>query len=760
MTRHLLAFAGLAASAAFFVSAAHAAPELPGFYWPGGARQDSTFNAPGTSINGMRIDAFGALIDKINSDLAEAEILAQAAIPKAQIDVANGVAGLDANGNVTANLLSVASTTQTVYTAPDGTLVTLPLSVLAGLSAMNFSPTVGAESVVMGGLPDAAGTVGHQALTLVGRPYSNYNAGCTLCVFSTADNIHEGGGMAGLSGMDPVGGAYSVSHGDMAAAGFYQYDEFSDARVLAQAASFTATTVTLATPMTIEQMAQLHPRMYIATNVVNTAVSATNANGTPQENTYWGYIKSWTANTITVYGWGVPNAGSLADGDGQIPDISKLDTTKATYTVPMVFIGIPAKIWSKNTVVHMDGNKIYGANATARANSYVREEEDFLAQNFTKPNSFTYQGPTVSYNCSNCDANAASPDSYGYLINGGGLPRAYVAQVRPHALEYAGFSTYIPGTGAPETKGTNHIMYDFASIVDTNNTLHFGAQSYKNSDTSNSYTNWEVRLGLNVDGTRTQDTLSGGTQFAQLAFNYNGAPGNLCILMGGTTPGLCQNGDGSLEAHTAMTFDSDLVANGRLNASLLTTGGANVDSTTGAATGNGTAYLWNKITPGQGDTEIVNINPSVVGGYSFYDTVSGNVPAASDLLFSVSKQKGFDATGNIRSDLNVYTGAGHGFDIVPADTSKPNIELTNSDGQTAIMTNYQGGALLQKLGDVSSDATRPLAAIKAGTYAVSTRMWCANCLNAGQAAGSGTGRWIFLDSAKTWRSDDGVVAAD
>lgn len=160
--------------------------------------------------------------------------------------------------------------------------------------------------------------------------------------------------------------------------------------------------------------------MYIATNVVNTAVSATNANGTPQENTYWGYIKSWTANTITVYGWGVPNAGSLADGDGQIPDISKLDTTKATYTVPMVFIGIPAKIWSKNTVVHMDGNKIYGANATARANSYVREEEDFLAQNFTKPNSFTYQGPTVSYNCSNCDANAASPDSYGYLINGGG----------------------------------------------------------------------------------------------------------------------------------------------------------------------------------------------------------------------------------------------------------------------------------------------------------------------------------------------------
>lgn len=490
-----------------------------------------------------------------------------------RIGANSGVAGLNSSGYLTSPINTPISQTYSEYTAPDGTIITLPQGNYSGQSVYNSFFILGAESASLGGQTDAAGNPVHQQLSIVGMPFGNYNAGCTLCIFSTSSAFNGGGAQAGLSGADFHGGAGAISGGDAAMAGFYQYDENFSARVTAQATAFTATTVTLKTALTNEQMATLHNGMYIATNVIDTSVATTNTiNGTPNENAYWGFIKSWTANTITVYGWAVLGAGNSTSG--QIPDVSNLDTTKSTYTVPMVFIGVPGKIWSKNTYVVFDGDKIYGSNATTRANAYEREELDFRGTNFTNANSFTYHGWTTSYQCIPCSATAAGKDSYAYMVNGPGLPRAYVAQLYGDGLEYSGYSTWLPGNGSPDsTQGSNHIMYDFASSLTTNNTLHFGAKVFKDLAATTTWQDYSIRLGMNVDGTRTKDVYSGGSEMAYIVWNYNGGPGTLCILSTNSTVGLCQNNNGVIESHLAATFDTTVSVAGTLTAANSTTTG-------------------------------------------------------------------------------------------------------------------------------------------------------------------------------------------
>ena len=57
-------------------------------------------------------------------------------------------------------------------------------------------------------------------------------------------------------------------------------------------------------------------------------------------------------------------------------------------------------------------------------------------------------------------------------------------------------------------------------------------------------------------------------------------------------------------------------------------------------------------------------------------------------------------------------------------------------------------------------STNTLSSIKSGTYTEGTRLWCHDCRAAGQGSSAGTGRWIYLDSARTWRTDDSVEAVN
>lgn len=60
----------------------------------------------------------------------------------------------------------------------------------------------------------------------------------------------------------------------------------------------------------------------------------------------------------------------------------------------------------------------------------------------------------------------------------------------------------------------------------------------------------------------------------------------------------------------------------------------------------------------------------------------------------------------------------------------------------------------------TSNHHQMLSQIMATRHAEGDRLWCHNCLNHAQAHGLGTGRWIYLDGASVWRSDDGWPAKD
>lgn len=590
----------------------------------------------------------------------------------------------------------------------NGTVVSAPVADFGDGDNTLFNSyfVAGQESVSLGGQKDTQGNVAHTQLNVLGYPYGNYQAGCTLCVFSTADGLSGAGGQAALSGLDYHLGAYAVAHGDAAEAGFYQFDDNSPARITAEATSFTDTTVTLKTPLTTAQMALLHNGMYIATNVIDPTQPTVEDTGLPHENAYWGFVNSWTSTTITVYGWAVLVSGS--ETAGQVPDITHLDTTKSTYTVPMVFIGAPGKVWSKNTYVNFDGSRVYGSSATSRANQYEREEMDFRATNFSNPNSFSYHGWTTSFQCIPCDSKAATPESYAYLVNGPGLPRAFVAQLYGDGLEFSGYNTWIPGDQAPPAAvGSNHIMWDFKTTLPSNNVVHLDARTVHDQSDTSSWGNYSIRLGMNVDGTRAKDVYSGGTDMAWLAWNYQGQVGSWCILSNGTTLGLCQLSEGNLEVHTATAFDADVTAKTHFYLN-----GGSIDSSL-KVTDQGTVSMWNTVDEGAAMTEYVNIDPGTTGGFSWYDKTTGSTVSGADRIMHVNNAGLFIDKGKVGS--TVYA---------------------------------------------TQDINTTLTTIRTGNYSAGDRVYCGDCTNANQASGEGTGRWIFLDNKLNWRSDDGVIATE
>jgi hypothetical protein len=584
-------------------------------------------------------------------------------ITQSMINVAGGIAGLDNAANMTAPVLSPAIATSAQYIAPGATAAfTLPMDKLVPDSHSMF--TLGQETAQFGGLYDAGGTPIHRAVTVIGQPYGNYNAGCTLCIFSTSAGDGGGGGQAGISGTDYRAGASAVSQSDFAAVGFYHFDENWSARVTAQVASFAAGTATLATPMTAEQMATLHAGMYVATNVINPGDPTTGSSGLLRISSYHGYLKSWDAGHLYVYDWAVPGDGNSASG--QVPDVANLDSTITTYTVPMVWVGVPDKHFAENEYMVADGSHVLGNTATSIANAFEREEFDFRASNWSKAHSVSFHGWTTSFECDSCVTNAMDEGSYAYLVNGPMLPLAYRAQLYGDAVEYSGYSTMLGSNGAPEIvnsdgsttnasasvpAGTNHVMASFASSLPSNNTLNFSVLSNKEQTTSGTWVDYGIRMGLNIDGNRNRQTgLTGGTMMGALAFNYPGHLSGVCTMGGNVNLGLCTEGDGTSDFAKDVTFNGSAhVASGILENGAPSWTPAS-GSTPAGVSGQGTVHLWNQIAGGAARTEIVNVDPTNgAGGFAFYNINSNSSVSGASPLLSLLQNAG--ATFNVHATL-------------------------------------------------------------------------------------------------------------
>lgn len=87
------------------------------------------------------------------------------------------------------------------------------------------------------------------------------------------------------------------------------------------------------------------------------------------------------------------------------------------------------------------------------------------------------------------------------------------------------------------------------------------------------------------------------------------------------------------------------------------------------------------------------------------------------------------------------------------------IVLFDSDKHTPIAYDARNGSWMS-MTTIPYNAAATLSTIKSQTHSEGEKVWCHDCRSPGQAAGAGTGRWIVLDSASTWRTEDGIVAAN
>lgn len=87
------------------------------------------------------------------------------------------------------------------------------------------------------------------------------------------------------------------------------------------------------------------------------------------------------------------------------------------------------------------------------------------------------------------------------------------------------------------------------------------------------------------------------------------------------------------------------------------------------------------------------------------------------------------------------------------------VVLFDSDKHTPIAYDARNGTWMS-MSTIPYNAALTLAAIEAQTHTEGEKIWCHDCRAPSQATGAGTGRWIYKDSAGTWRTEDGLEATD
>ncbi|MFT8716122.1 hypothetical protein [Gluconobacter potus] len=628
-------------------------------------------------------------IDANATAAATAQTTASAAIPKTQIGIANGVAGLDADGNVTANLL------------PDKLIAGTDAfaNYLSDTFSGGFDPARGYEADLIGGWRQYAdGTYMPRQVLQQTDPYGPYSAGCGYAlnmlgsVYTSRNPISE---------QPPEGGAASiVAMGGFDTAAHCILFGNQQARLVLPVASYTATSIVLQAPLTASQAAQIHPSMYVTTNSPNPALSLTNTAGTlPKRNLYAAVVKTAPAagdTTIAVWGWDVPSWGT--GFAGQVPQTTTLDTVWSKYTSPVVFIGggAASSAFANNWHSTVDARDLIpSATNKSLIHQFTGMEVDGpYVQNGTAPNnSIFYQG--ISMNAGNQPA-ALTVDSYEFLF-GGNIPQHILFDGGAGNWLINGDNIYVPSlkNQSLTAQNTAQLYQEWDQWIGGANRMRFLLwNSFGNPTASQGWEQAVPHFGPTVDGDPVTEGDPGGSKQGDIEWNVGGNYGSISLCGFATACALRVNGDGTVNI-------SGAVSAGAINSSSLTS--------TGAVSGKSLAAT----------ADVSGATVTATGKISGGSVSTTGVVSAGSISTSGAAQFGGDIT----------TGAGG---------------MLHSEGADSIDT---GRILLSITSSTSS-------------FEESARLWCRDCLNSGQASGAGTGRWVFKDSAGTWRSDDGVVAAN
>lgn len=333
-------------------------------------------------------------------------------VQQQSIGIANGVAGLDASGNLNSPVNS--PSVDTVLPLVDNTVRSFrgfanPNNE-GNWNAGSAMTLVGGSSMSLAHNPyqSQGGAAWTQSEAVYGRMDGPYNFGFGLGLFDEPEVY--GSQPAAISGDDFRGGNVPSQDAVM----LYQNPTNKTANLIMPVSSYTATTVTLSIALTQQELLEAHPGAWITTNSLASGDQSSKDN-TYHINTYTGVIRSVSgdARTVTVYGWSIPG------GSKGTPGMTNLETYYFYgYSTPTVFIGAPTKMFGANVYMSYDGAKTGGNGrpATSLIHSLEWNEVDMNISNEKRPNSVSMHGLTLT---PLGNTSALTRESYDLTLAGG-----------------------------------------------------------------------------------------------------------------------------------------------------------------------------------------------------------------------------------------------------------------------------------------------------------------------------------------------------
>ena len=113
------------------------------------------------------------------------------------------------------------------------------------------------------------------------------------------------------------------------------------------------------------------------------------------------------------------------------------------------------------------------------------------------------------------------------------------------------------------------------------------------------------------------------------------------------------------------------------------------------------------------------------------------------------------------SDLNHNTlGYNSNYQELVYSVNNQNMFIITDAGQFYGKFNIENTGYL-KTASIRPEVTPSLTTIQGATTCVTgERVYCSDCRAPGESIGSGTGRWIYLNSKSVWKTEDGLNASN
>ncbi|QNT77967.1 hypothetical protein [Entomobacter blattae] len=616
----------------------------------------------------------------------------------------------------------------------------------------------GKEQNFIGGFDKKNGLKASQSLYISGRPYSGYHMGCTLCVVTTEDPFSQGGGQPAIS--QTLSGIPSDMYGSgVDQVGFFEYINNTAARIIADVDHYENDRVVFKTPLTQDQMSQIHPFMIIQTNTLAPNISEKSKEGElPSLRNYSGYVSNAsdaiTQNYIKVMNWFVVGE---KDTFGKVPDAGNKDALErwySNYGKPVVFIGQPTKSFGRNLVMKYKGG---GTNAKSLIHSFEGEELDMMISDEYRPHSISMHGMTIgaiSYTNSLEGTDIFTNDSWDLKLAG---------EVPEHLLIDEGStnnvinsnSLYVHSFEGVAGKGKsigNHLLsqkrigWEYDQFSDKSDQTGAGNRfrlvNYLSKDTAaNNWSGTSMHLSLLIDG--NESDIESGVNEGEIIWNQQGQNNGGISLCGGSgVCGLVEKYDGSiilnstyLKKGAVLSFQGNDNSDGitinrtddnnllfKSNISNTKIGLRGLDSITFNATtyddriekvtGQGAVLGWNN-SKADYKSYFVNISPSTnsnLGGFKFYNVLSGTTIRDVAPIFEISST-GSVTTNNVLVKGDIILVNSGGLKIIsPGTAISDDNPVVTADARDSIIFKTASGRGIT----ITSNQIKAIDSINAG----------------------------------------------